>query len=137
MLHLIKERGLEDRIRVDSAGTASYHIGDPADPRSSQAAEKRGIDLPSRARQFTKSDFERFDYVLACDQSNLENLRHLAGPTDREKIYLLLDFDSENPKGSSVPDPYYGGPQGFETVLDLCQSACEKLLDHIVETHPI
>lgn len=80
MLSLIEERGLEGQISVDSAGTASYHTGNPADPRSAAAAKKRGIRLPSRARQFTAEDFERFDYVLACDQSNFEDLKDLARP---------------------------------------------------------
>ena len=137
LLHMIAERGLQDSIRVDSAGTASYHTGEPADPRSSQAAKRRGIHLPSRARQFLAEDYEEFDYVLACDTSNFEDLRRLAGSQYEDKLYLFLDFDSNNPKGTSVPDPYYGGKNGFETVLDLCESACEKFLDHVVEEHDL
>lgn len=135
MISLIEERGLQHAIEVDSAGTASYHVGEPADRRSAQAAKQRGIHLPSRARQFVQHDFDRFDYVLACDSSNFQDLKNLAGPDRRERLHMLLDFDEANPKGTSVPDPYYGGPQGFEHVLDLCQSACEKLLDYIVEKH--
>lgn len=135
MLHLIEERGLTDQIRVDSAGTASYHTGEPADARSAQAARRRGIKLPSRARQFQAEDFRRFDYVLACDVSNYANLLELAGEEYRERLHLLLDFDADLPTGSSVPDPYYGGDQGFEQVLDMCESACRKLLDHITTEH--
>lgn len=135
LLHLISERGLEDSIRVDSAGTASYHTGEPADSRSAAAAKRRGITLPSRARQFQAEDYEKFDYVLACDASNFEDLRALAGEMNEDKLHLFLDFDPDNPKGTSVPDPYYGGPNGFETVLDLCQSACEQFLDHLIEEH--
>lgn len=135
MIHLIEERGLEDRIEVDSAGTASYHTGEPADSRSAAAAKIRGINLPSRARQFCPTDYQRFDYVLACDRSNYDDLKDMAGIEFEDKLHMLLDFDDENPKGTSVPDPYYGGGQGFETVLDLCESACAKLLDHIVEEH--
>ena len=137
MLALVEQRGLADQISVDSAGTASYHTGNPADSRSAAAAKKRGIHLPSRARQFQAQDFERFDYVLACDDSNYEDLRALAGADFEEKLHMFLDFDPVNPKGTSVPDPYYGGDNGFEIVLDLCQSACEKLLDHIVEEHDL
>lgn len=135
MIHLIKERGLEDQIRVDSAGTASYHIGEPADSRSAAAAKRRGIHLPSRARQFQAEDFEEFDYVLACDRSNYSNLKSLAGLHNEDKLHMFLDFDPSNPPGTSVPDPYYGGDQGFETVLDMCESACQQLLDHIVDEH--
>lgn len=133
MLNLIEERGLQDQFTVDSAGTASYHTGERADPRSAAAARSRGIHLPSRARQFLAEDFERFDYVLACDSSNYGDLKALAGPENQSKLHMLLDFDPENPKGTSVPDPYYGGERGFETVLDLCESACRKLLDKLLE----
>lgn len=137
MIHLIEERGLQNSISVDSAGTASYHIGEKADSRSAAAAKKRGIHLPSRARQFIAEDFEQFDYVLACDRSNFEDLRALAGGEYEAKLHMFLDFDPSNPKGTSVPDPYYGGGRGFETVLDLCESACQKLLDHVVEEHDL
>lgn len=135
MLHLVREEGYQDHIEVDSAGTASYHIGEKADQRSAQTARKRGFDLPSRARQFKADDFDRFDYVLAMDESNLASLRSLSGGEYDDKIHLLLDFDPANPKGSSVPDPYYGGDGGFEHVLDLCTSACRQFLDYLVEEH--
>lgn len=137
MLHLVSERGLEDKIEIDSAGTASYHTGSKADGRSASTARKRGFDLPSRARQFTQDDFDRFDYVLVMDESNLQDLRLLSGGHHDDKIHLLLDFDTASPKGSSVPDPYYGGDRGFEHVLDLCTSACESLLEHLIEEHDL
>jgi protein-tyrosine phosphatase len=137
MIHLIAERGLEEQIEVDSAGTASYHIGEKADQRSAQTAQERGFDLPSRARQFIEDDFARFHYVLAMDDSNYGSLSSLSGGDHDDKIYLLLDFDPANPKGSSVPDPYYGGDRGFEHVLDLCTSACEKFLDYLIEEHAL
>ena len=127
MLHLVQQRGWSDRFEIDSAGTAGYHIGEPADHRSAQAARQRGLELPSRARQFVRADFERFDYVLAMDTSNVEALKRMGG----EKVYLLRDFDPQSAKGSSVPDPYYGGDRGFEIVLDQCFAACEGLLDHL------
>lgn len=133
MIHLIRERGLQDRIEVDSAGTGGYHIGEPADHRSARAARQRGVDLPSRARQFVRADFARFDYVLAMDTSNLDALKRLGG----EKVHLLRDFDPASPKGSSVPDPYYGEGDGFEVVLDQCFAACQGLLDHVVAQHAL
>ena len=131
MLHLIKERHLQDQIEVDSAGTAGYHIGDPPDKRSLRAARQRGVELPSRARRFEASDFSKFDYVLAMDDANLQSLKQLARPGERAKVHLLRSFDPGAPAGSSVPDPYYGGDQGFEEVLDQCFSACQGLLDKL------
>ena len=127
MIHLVQERGWGHRFQIDSAGTAGYHIGEPADHRSAQAARQRGLELPSRARQFVRADFERFDYVLAMDTANLEALKRLGG----ENVYLLRDFDPQSAKGSSVPDPYYGGDRGFEIVLDQCFAACAGLLEHL------
>jgi protein-tyrosine phosphatase len=135
MLRLIEQRGLSGQIRVDSAGTAAYHVGEAADSRSAKHARRRGVELPSRGRQFVEADFERFDYVLAMDSINFSSLHTLSRGRYDDKLHLLLDFDEASTKGSSVPDPYYGGEQGFEHVLDLCFAACEQLLDHIVEEH--
>lgn len=137
MLHLLQQRGLSDHVRVDSAGTAAYHVGNGADSRSIRHAQKRGIALPSRARQFKAGDFERFDYVLAMDSQNLVNLLSLSQGRHDDKLHLLRDFDPDSPPGSSVPDPYYGGEQGFEEVLDLCFSSCEGLIDHLLEAHEL
>lgn len=135
MLHLIRERGLEDHITVDSAGTAAYHAGERADRRSREAALRRGIELPSRARHFEAADFERFDYVVAMDRSNHEDLWELAAAHEREKLHLLRAFDPASPARAEVPDPYYGGGNGFELVLDLCHAACVGLLEVIIERH--
>lgn len=135
MIHLLEQHGLSDQVRVDSAGTAAYHIGEPADSRSAKHALQRGVKLPSRGRQFIESDFHRFDYVLAMDSSNFASLRSLAGGRHQDKLFMLRDFDSASTKGSSVPDPYYGGERGFEEVLDQCFAACQGLLDHLIEEH--
>ena len=137
MLHLLEENGLADQVAVDSAGTGAYHTGEPADPRSARAALKRGVELPSRARQFKAADFERFDYVLAMDTSNFRNLEALAPDRYADKLFLLRDFDPQAAKGSSVPDPYYGGERGFEEVLDQCFAGCQGLLDHLVANHAL
>jgi protein-tyrosine phosphatase len=135
MIHLLEQRGLSDQVRVDSAGTAAYHLGEPADSRSAAHALRRGVKLPSRGRQFVLADFERFAYVLAMDSSNYRSLRTLSAGQYDDKLHMLMDFDKDSAPGRSVPDPYYGGEQGFEHVLDLCFSACQQLLDHIVEEH--
>ncbi len=135
MLHLLEQNGLSDQVRVDSAGTAAYHIGSPPDERSAKHAARRGIALPSRGRQFKEPDFEKFDYVLAMDSNNFSSLKTLARGNHAERLYLLRDFDPASGKGSSVPDPYYGGADGFEEVLDQCLAACQGLLDHLVREH--
>lgn len=125
---LIQDKGLADRIEVDSAGTSTYHIGDHPDPRSIAAAARRGYKLQHQiARQVSIADFHEFDYVLAMDEDNLHHLNNAAPEQSRARVQLLLDYsDAEI---VSVPDPYFGGgEQGFETVLDLVERACERLL---------
>lgn len=130
--------GLGEAIRVDSAGTAAYHAGEQADPRSRQEAARRGVDLTSISRQFLPVDFERFDFVLAMDATNLRNLRGLPGASAFDgALQLFRAFDPTAPADASVPDPYYGGPRGFADVYDQCARAGEGLLRHIRETHGI
>ena len=132
MRHLVEKRGLGDRIHVESAGTGGWHVGQRADARARAAGKARGYALGKTAQQFSRAFFERFDYVLAADSYNLVHLERLApDATARAKIHLLRDFDPASPKGSDVPDPYYGGPEGFELVLDICETACKGLLDHL------
>ena len=134
MQRLVDDSGLGDKICVDSAGTAAYHVGERSDKRSREAARPRGIALNSRGRQFQTEDFERFDYVLAMDESNLMDLRALEGATEHSgHLGLLRAFDAIAPPGAEVPDPYYGGDSGFEDVLDLCEAACRGLLERIRE----
>jgi protein-tyrosine phosphatase len=136
--HLVADAGLTDRVAIDSAGTAAYHAGERPDRRSLAAARARGIELPGRARQFVAADFRRFDYVIAMDRSNHADLRDLA-PDDeaRAKIHLFRDFDPDAPRGAEVPDPYYGGGDGFEIVLDICASAGHGLLAHLRRAHDL
>ena len=118
-------------IEVDSAGTAAYHVGEPPDPRTRQAAARRGYDLSAlRARIVEPADFERFDLIVAMDRENLRVLRQRAPPAAHERLRLLLEFAPEaGPE--DVPDPYYGGPNGFEEVLDLIEAAARGLLAHL------
>lgn len=130
----VKDVGLAEKIIIDSAGTGGWHIGNPADPRASQHAAKRGYDMSAlRARKVADDDFERFDYVLAMDSDNLDDLLALCPSEYQARVQLMLDYLPENfPKPmSEVPDPYYGGEDGFELVLDLIEAASDNLLADI------
>lgn len=128
MRHLVSEAGLHEQIHIDSAGTGDWHIGEAPDPRAQRAAGARGYDLSAlRGRQIAQADFERFDLVLAMDEANVAALRSVCPPALRDKIRLLMEFAS--PAASlEVSDPYFGGAEGFETVLDQCEAACAGLL---------
>ena len=124
----VERAGLAERIAVDSAGTHSYHIGDPPDPRAIAHARRRGYDLSAlRARQVKAGDFERFDLILACDRGHHGLLRRLADEAQHGRIALFLDYAPELGL-QEIPDPYYGGPEGFEHVLDIVERAAEGLL---------
>ena len=129
--HMVREAGLQDAVEIDSAGTLDYHVGSPPDDRSQEHARRRGYDLSGqRARQMKASDFARFDLILAMDWQNLEELESLCPPQHRHKLKRLMEFA---PPGVSdvVADPYYGGKEGFERVLDHVEQACRGLLIHI------
>ena len=133
MRSLVRDAGLEDEIEVDSAGTGGWHAGDPPDARAAAAARRRGIALEGAARQVRLEDFERYDLLLAADRENVADLRALApDAAARRKVRLLREFDpdSEGAPDLDVPDPYYGGADGFERVLDLVEAACRGLLEH-------
>jgi protein-tyrosine phosphatase len=134
MNYLIKEAGLETQIVCDSAGTSSYHIGAPPDRRMRAAAAKLGIDLQGRARQLKKSDLEKFDLILAMDRENYQDIIYL-DPENRyrHKIRLMCDFATQH-GNREVPDPYYGGEEGFNYVIDLLLDACAGLLDYVVNS---
>jgi protein-tyrosine phosphatase len=138
MRSLIARHGLDDRITVESAGTGSWHLGEPADSRARTTAEGRGVLLDRRAQQFGTPDFDRFDYVLVMDDEIGDGLRRLASSSDdRDKIHLLRSFDPEAPRRARVPDPYFGGLDGFEEVFDICDAACRGLLAHLLATHAL
>jgi len=129
--HYVEKRGLAEAFRIDSAGTIGYHTGELPDRRTRQAASQRGYSLTSRARQVTPADLDTFDLVLAMDQVNLRDIQRLAGgnPT-RAEVRLFCDFLPKGDSRRDVPDPYYGGPEGFEEVLDMAEAACPALLAH-------
>ena len=129
---LLEERGLADRIRVDSAGTGAYHVGEPPDVRSRRVARDHGIELEGRARQVEPEDFQRFHHVLAMDRANLRNLERLRDQAKGEAaLDLLRSYDPEAGDGAEVPDPYYGGPDGFEQVYRMIHRSCSGLLDRL------
>ncbi len=131
--HVVKANNLQDVIKIDSAGTHAYHIGESPDSRSQATAKSRGVDLSAqRARKAESNDFERFDYVIAMDRSNYENLKVLATPEQQKRLHLFMDFTSDW-DNSEVPDPYYGAGDGFTTVFNMVQSASEGLLERIVK----
>lgn len=130
-----ERRGLGDAVVVESAGTGSWHVGGDADPRSRAEWERRGLRHAHRARQFGVGDLARFDLVLAMDASNLEALQRTAAAAGSSTpIELLRAYDPSAPPGAEVPDPYYGGPDGFVDAFDMAQRACNGLLDHLVAT---
>ena len=131
MRHLVHQRGLSGRVRVASAGTHDYHVGEAPDPRSQKHAARRGYDLSAqRAAQVSREDFHSYDYVLAMDRGHLRVLRSLQPQGSRARLGLFLDA-SARWKGEDVPDPYYGGVAGFEQVLDMVEEAATRWLDRI------
>jgi protein-tyrosine phosphatase len=127
MRRLVRERGLEDEIEIDSAGTGAWHVGAPPDARATEAARRRGTELAGSARRFDpQRDFERFDLILAMDAENKRDLLAIAPDHEaREKVHMFRPGDLD------VPDPYYGGDDGFEEVLDLVEEAASELLDDL------
>jgi len=131
--HKVANAGLEDQIHIDSAGTIAYHVGTPPDPRAQGAALNRGIDLSSqRARKVTSHDFEEFDFVIAMDSDNHYELEAICPTGHEDRLHMFLKF-AQNSRETDVPDPYYGGGNGFEVVLDLIEDASDGLLKHLQE----
>ena len=133
MNHLIKEADLIDQIICDSAGTSAYHIGSAPDRRMRTAAMRRGIELVGKARKFQPIDFERFDLILAMDRENYRDIIYVDRKEQYlDKVMMMCSFATQY-DDVEVPDPYYGGQDGFEYVIDLLLDACSGLLDHIVK----
>jgi protein-tyrosine phosphatase len=133
---LVEERAPQSGLEIDSAGTHAYHVGEPPDERAIAAAARRGIDLRRlRARQVEAADFERFDLIVAMDRLNRETLLGNCPESCRPRIRLFMGFAGDS-EIEDVPDPYYGGPLGFEQVLDLAEEASAGLLDEIIRQLP-
>jgi len=130
-LHLVTEAGLSERFEVDSAGTGSWHVGEPPDARASLVATQHGVELTSRARQLTDEDLLHYDWIIAMDRENLRNIERMAAAAGSEaEIHLLREFDALG-EGDEVPDPYYGGASGFENVYTMVHRSCQALLDRL------
>lgn len=128
--HLAAQEGL--KLEIDSAGTADYHIGEPPDERAQQACSGRGVDITGlRGRQVSPEDFHRFDYILAMDTENLRRLRAMQPADAPAKLSLFMDYARGSQKGLAVPDPYYGGAQDFDKVLNMLEDAAQGLIAHI------
>ncbi len=130
--HLVDSKGLSESFDIDSAGTSAYHIGERADRRMRSVAESHGVELNSLGRQVNKADFDQFDYIIAMDSNNFDDL--LANcPVDKQyKITMMRDYD-DNPGDGNVPDPYYGGIDGFEEVYSIVYRSSEELLNKICD----
>jgi len=135
--HKVKNAGLDNRIEIDSAGTHAYHVGEPPDGRAQKAALNRGFDLShQRARRVNSNDFEEFDYVIAMDRDNEDSLLSICPTGFEDRVHLFLNFAS-NANTTEVPDPYYGGGNGFNVVLDLVEDAADGLVAHLQEKHSL
>ena len=130
-LHLLEQEGLLEAFDVDSAGTGSWHVGQSADARMRSAASRRGIAIPSRARQLAAEDLHRFDHILTMDADNLKAVLKLARSHGASARIAPLTSHCRRQNSAEVPDPYYGGSEGFERVLDLLEDACRGLLDDL------
>jgi low molecular weight protein-tyrosine phosphatase len=130
--HEVAKRGLADRFEIDSAGTSGYHRDAPPDPRSTEVARRRGVQLTGRSRRVTAEDLRRFDYVVAMDAENLEALQAMKEAAGGSAEVFRLREREPGAASLDVPDPYYGGPRGFEDVHDIVERACAALLDHIL-----
>ena len=128
---LVADAGMSETVTADSAGTHDYHVGEPPDPRAQKAAAKRGYSLSAlRARRFEPVDFQRFDLILAMDEDHYSILAGMARPSADHKLKLMMSY-ARRFKEREVPDPYYGGPQGFERVLDMLEDAAKGLLESL------
>ena len=132
---LVREAGLAERIAVASAGTHGYHVGEPPDERACAAALRRAVDISAqRAQRVKRAHFEEFDLILAMDRGHYRMLRAMAPPSAADRVRLFLDYAPELGT-KDVPDPYYGGPDGFEDVLDMIETAAAKLLEDVRRNH--
>lgn len=127
---LVVERGLGHVISSDSCGTGAWHVGNDPDPRSIAVAQRHGIPISHKARQFSGDDLQNFQYVLPMDRNNFDDIMYKAVVRPKG-LFKMRDFDTKD-KGADVPDPYYGGDDGFENVYKMLKRSCENLLDHIV-----
>jgi protein-tyrosine phosphatase len=135
---LVREAGLSSFVGADSAGTSRWHIDEPPDTRSMQIAAMNGIRLDHLGRQILKNDMDKFDYILAMDNDNLEEILRLQNPDQfhKARVMLMRDFDNQQ-SGADIPDPYYGGQQGFQLVYDMLEESLSNFLDYLIQEHKL
>jgi protein-tyrosine phosphatase len=132
---MIDENGLTNKYQCDSCGTSTYHIGQQSDPRTVANAKQNDVFLDHKAREFNIFDFEEFDYIIPMDLSNMIHIRDYGESENRKAIiHLMREYDPINP-GTDVPDPYFGGEKGFQSVFDILKRSCRSFLRHLEETH--
>lgn len=135
---VVVEAKLESRFRIDSAGTSGYHDGDPPDARTTEVAGRRGVSVAGVSRRVTPQDVDSFDYLVVMDEENRRAVERLVADTPADaEVRLLREFDPEAGGDMEVPDPYFGGPDGFENVHDLVERAARGLLRHLVDRHDL
>ena len=133
MRHLVEKRGLADAFLIDSAGIGGWHVGQLPDRRMRSHGADHGYDFSSRARQFSPDDFSRFDFIVTMDQENYQDIIRMPRTAEeRDKVVPMARFLKSHPGQDTVPDPYYGGPQGFDLVIELLEDGCEHLLQSIL-----
>lgn len=131
----IREAGLENEIRTDSCGTSDYHIGEQPDYRTVKNASRNAVEIDHRARQFCVNDLDDFHYILAMDNKNIQGIRQLDEAEEyADKLYLMRDFDPED-LGADVPDPYFGGEEGFQHVYEIIERSVDNFLNYIIDQH--
>ena len=135
----VEEKGIDEFFLIDSAGTSNYHIGELADIRNRRNAESNNLKIVHRARQISQEDLLMYDYILAMDRKNFNNILALSGEEHQGKFFLMRSFSpyiiDTSSKEIDVPDPYYGGEDGFEKVYDILDKSCENLLDFLIRQH--
>src|SRR5687768_9621915 len=135
---LVRQDGVSERFDIDSAGTTDYHAGESPDGRTAEVARRRGVRLAHAARRIAEPDFDRFDYIVVMDTNNLAKVQRLAARARPDtEVHLLRAFGPAAGEYVAVPDPYFGGPRGFEDVHDMIERACRSLLDHIRSEHAL
>ena len=133
LAHRLEEEDLSSRVRVDSAGTGAWPLGEPPDPRSTEVALRHGIALRGLARRVSVEDFHEFDYIFAMDRANLQDRRQLESQVEEgARLNLFREFDPDKDGDLDVPDPYYGGPDGFDVMFDMIDRTCAAFVEHLV-----
>lgn len=127
--HLVQEHGVAEKYQLDSAGTSTYHVGEPPDRRMRQVAQGKGFQYTGKARQFRRNEFDQHDLIIAMDNSNLRMLSTWASPEEEKKIRMMREFDPLGSAELDVPDPYYGGLDGFDKTFEIVKRSCQGLLE--------